>query len=332
MKKLLVLVLLGALVASCAPKFKINGFVDGLSGTVYLAYVDGKKAIVKDSTTAVNGKFSFEGQLERPIFAQIQDNLKYPVTNFFLENSNIKINGMVLDLDSVKVKGSKENDTYLDAVQDINSVRDIVGYAENMKKHIVSNPDKVWAAYLLCFNLAPSLTYKELRTIANGFNDNVKQSPYVSLALDMANVLEASSAGRKFQDFTAIDSTGTQIKLSSVAGQGKWVLLNFWASWSGSSQNENGYILSAYEKYSDKNFTIFSLSLDNNDFEWKQAIADYSLTWAHVRDLVNFESAAADMYGVTQLPSNVLISPDGTIYARNLMGEGLHATLDNVLK
>lgn len=332
MKKFLVLIFLGAIVASCAPKFEIKGFIDGLSGPVYLSYVEGKKAVVKDSTMAINGKFSFEGQLERPIFAQIHDNLDYPVANFFLENSKIKINGMVLDLDSVKVNGSEENDTYHKAIQNINSVRDMVGYSENMKKHVVSNPDKVWAAYLLFFNLAPSLNYNELRTLADGFDANVKQSPYIALTLERANILEATASGRKFTDFTATDTTGQPIKLSSVAGQGKWVLLNFWASWSGASQNDNGYILNAYEKYNDKGFTIFSLSLDNNDFEWRQAIDDYYLTWTHARDLVQFESAAADLYGVTQVPSNVLISPDGTIYARNVMKEELHAVLENVLK
>ncbi len=123
---------------------------------------------------------------------------------------------------------------------------------------------------------------------------------------------------------------GKMVALSSF--KGKYVLLDFWASWCGPCRGENPNVVAAYEKFKDKNFTVFSVSLDNNKDAWEKAIKDDGLSWTQVSDLKGWSSAAAHLYGVQSIPSNFLIDPKGKIIARNLRGDRLEDALQDALK
>lgn len=126
------------------------------------------------------------------------------------------------------------------------------------------------------------------------------------------------------------DTSGKIVALSSL--RGKYVLLDFWASWCGPCRAENPNVLEAYKKYKNKNFTILAVSLDNVRAKWLEAVHHDALLWQQVSDLKGWQSSAASKYGVHAIPSNFLLDPKGVIIAKNLRGPQLESKLEEVLK
>jgi thiol-disulfide isomerase/thioredoxin len=131
-------------------------------------------------------------------------------------------------------------------------------------------------------------------------------------------------------DFSAATPDGKIVSLSSF--KGKYVLVDFWASWCGPCRKENPTVLAAYKQFSDKNFDILSVSLDDDKAAWIQAIDDDGLTWTHISELKKWQSVIARQYQVNAIPSNFLINPDGYIIAKNLQGDALEQKLMEVLE
>ena len=139
---------------------------------------------------------------------------------------------------------------------------------------------------------------------------------------------EPNEIGDKAPDLTLMDTAGKKITLSSL--QGKYVLLDFWASWCGPCRAENPNVLAAYKKFQDKNFTILAVSLDNNKAKWIEAVHHDALLWSQVSDLLGWQSPAAAKYGVHGIPMNFLIDPKGVIVAKNLRGPLLEEKLKEI--
>jgi peroxiredoxin len=134
----------------------------------------------------------------------------------------------------------------------------------------------------------------------------------------------------KAPDFTLQDTSGKTIALSSF--KGKYVLVDFWASWCKPCRFENPNVVAAFNQFRDKNFTILGISLDDNKQAWLNAIHTDGLTWNHVSDLKGWESQVAAMYGVQGIPYNFLLDPNGNIIAEDIRGQDLFATLNRFLK
>jgi peroxiredoxin len=136
--------------------------------------------------------------------------------------------------------------------------------------------------------------------------------------------------GKTAPEIKLPDTEGKEVSLSSL--RGKYVLVDFWASWCRPCRDENPNVVEAYNKFRNKNFTVLGVSLDLNKQSWMRAIVNDGLNWTHISDLKQWSSEVVPLYGIQGIPFNVLVSPDGKVIAENLRGRQLHQQLQVSLK
>ena len=169
-------------------------------------------------------------------------------------------------------------------------------------------------------------------TLYNGLKKNVRQSEAGISTKKLIDKYMTVRIGAIAPAFTAPDTSGNNISLKDY--RGRYVLIDFWASWCGPCREENPAVVKAYQLYKDKNFDILSVSLDQSGkrAEWIKAIQKDGLSWQHVSDLKFWDSDVAKLYVIKSIPQNFLIDPKGKIIAKNLRGEALAAKLEEILK
>lgn len=146
--------------------------------------------------------------------------------------------------------------------------------------------------------------------------------------IDMVENMKKLAIGSPAPEIALPDPDGNVVPLSSL--RGKYVLVDFWAKWCGPCRRENPNIVRAYNKYKDKGFTVYGVSLDRTREDWLQGIREDGLTWTHVSDLKFWQSEAARTYNINAIPFSLLLDPNGIIIAKNLRGEALEKKLSEV--
>lgn len=141
---------------------------------------------------------------------------------------------------------------------------------------------------------------------------------------------KATQIGQQALDFTQNDTAGHPVSLKDF--RGRYVLVDFWASWCGPCRGENPNVVAAFQKYHNKNFTVLGVSFDQNKDNWLAAIHKDGLAWTQVSDLQYWNNAVGKIYGIESIPANILVDPNGKIIARNIRGEVLQGTLENIFK
>jgi peroxiredoxin len=174
------------------------------------------------------------------------------------------------------------------------------------------------------------ITADFLEPLFNNLSSELKQSAKGKIVASIIGRIKNTSIGKVAPDFEENNTEEKPVKLSDY--RGKYVLLDFWASWCHPCRDENPLLVKAFEQYKEKKFTIVSVSLDTDRDSWIKAIKEDNLTWAQLCDFGGVHNVAANLYAISSIPQNLLIDPNGEIIAKNLRGQKLTEVLEKILK
>ena len=361
MKNLFYFLMAIVLISACSKPenhFEIRGEMDGISdGWVVLAKVDDNKLQPVDSVMSKNGSFDFEGTIDAPEVYYLQFKTDNKYQSFFLESGSIAISG---NPEKPEITGSENQTIYdqfndslasfdqlmrdismqyreaqmtgnVDIITQLETQFDAVETQVNqyMVDFVKKNPAKAVAPYVVITN-SYNFTLEQLNELRAALDPALQNNKYVTALDETISKQEKVAIGKPAPLFSQADTSGNVVSLNSF--QGKYLLIDFWASWCKPCRGENPNVLSAYLKFHDKNFDILGVSLDRSKDLWLQAIQEDSLIWNHVSDLKYWENEASQLYAVNSIPANFLIDPQGVIIAKDLRGEDLHTKLAELLK
>ena len=341
-------------------KYAISG--TGLEDGAQVLLVDQITGEAIDTAVVANGAFAFEGEAPKDAYLNITSDKSNWSFMLFNDGKPIKVNYADNTL-----KGSKLNNKLAECDAKTDALmQEYNAFMEGLMKLSEEEMDEkeeeydAWIEKLRdCYlgvieenkdNLIPVAFIRTARSLAgpDKFNELVESDapfakhPYV---LDLKKKIEESAArqkaaeekkqaiiGQKFLDLEEPDVDGKMHKLSEYVGKGKWVLVDFWASWCGPCEREMPNVVAAYKKYHKKGFDIVGLSFDREKEPWVKAIKDWDMPWIHLSDIKYWNSLASDVYSVNSIPDNLLIDPEGTVVARCLRGDALEAKLAEIFK
>lgn len=366
----LMLLAQAGLLAQSGNTFRITGQLKNLQAArVYLIYINDNKQVL-DSTTVNNGNYVFTGEVTDGNPAELLDvspmstrPAPRDITKIYLvpesfsithidSFSNTVITGSVVNADFKRFL--EEEKPYqqremamLPAYQaarqakDEATARTIEAQAKIIEKgmhdsvytlFVRNHPQSPLAFYILQLYAQEDPNAPVLRSLFDGLIPAVRGSKAGKDLDEKLTIAAKTSIGSMAMDFTQNDTLDRPVSLSSF--RGKYVLLDFWASWCGPCRLENPNIVSVYAKYHAKGFDILSVSLDRpgDKDKWLKAIHADGLAWTHVSDLQFWDNAVAKEYGVGSIPQNFLIDPQGKIIGKGLRGDELAQKVSEIYK
>ncbi len=350
-----------SILASCSNKgFELSGTITGFSGgTVYLEQRIDKAYIPVDSVSTADGSFTFTGKVDIPDVYYISIPGQGGRSMIFLENSRVNLSVHIDSLYYPVVSGSGVHDEYMDFQDGIEAVdkklnalwaeyqqaeasRDtaIANEIENQMESVYKSVEVIHVSFLdenpssyISPYIVQSLHYEkeadEIEELLAKLDPILDSTTIVGSLTRRVEMMKNVAVGKIAPDFTQNDPNGNPVALSSL--RGNYLLVDFWASWCGPCRRENPNIVAAYEKFHEKGFDVLGVSLDNSRERWLEAIQKDRLTWNHVSELNYWSNTAIPLYGISIIPSNLLLDPDGRIIAKNLEGRDLHVQLEKLL-
>lgn len=346
----------------------IQGFLDGnyKADKVYLVeeeYINGPSKII-DSAKVVDNRYEFKGprvDVPKMYFIKSADpNCLSPITPVFIENGVIRVRANADFFLNREVSGTVNNDLFslynaareygvdsirrvfvidrmihpdkdretqakeFDARTDFLNSRNL-----SLQKNMVETyKDQVFAPFMIYWEMKANLSLDELKAWRQKIDPKLNNHPYTK-QLDEYIRLAAFGVGSVMPNFTLKTPDGKDISLNDF--KGKYVLVDFWASWCGPCLREMPNVVKLYKECKGKNFEIFGVSLDNKKDAWVKAIKANGMKWPQGSDLKGWGSEPARLCNVSAIPFTVLIDPEGEVIAIDLRGEQLHAKVKEVL-
>ncbi len=338
--------------------YLVTGKIKGLKDSTMVFLLDAQGATIAQDYSFAGG-FKFVGHTDEPSFFQIgfigRDN---QFVELFMHNDKVSVEGDVNHLTSATVSGTLLQQDFATYTAIFNPLKERLNYTygkinaekDNKKKDSLINvfntvKSKVIEQSRNFFNSKPGspvstfLLYvvhpifgetNDLESLYESLKPSAKLCIYAKLIEQKIGESKIGAVGTKAVDFVQNDTANNPVSLASF--KGKYVLVDFWASWCRPCRMENPNVLRAYNAFNAKNFTVLGVSLDQQKENWVKAIKDDNLPWMQISDLKGWGNAASQLYKISSIPSNMLIDPNGNIIGKNLRGEELIQKLQEVLK
>lgn len=349
---------------SSSEQFEINGTIAEMdSGYVLISHAEPEgDTMITDTIPVHNNTFIYTGSQNVPAFysLRIKGSRQAPA-RFFVENAKITFSAMKDSLQAANVSGSSSEDMYQNYLRHLEPVRTKMDQWEDQytkanksrneqlvsslektydslseqKKEVISNfvksyPKSIISAWAVSRNFRFNPDPQKLKPLYEALDTSVQSTVYGKEIKQTLDIAEKLQTGNTAPDFTQTNISGDPLSLSDL--RGKYVLIDFWASWCGPCRRENPNVVKAYSQYKNDGFTILGVSLDENKEDWKKAVKKDHLNWHQVSDLKGWKNAVAREYGIYAIPSNILIGPKGKIIAKDLRREKLQNTLAAIFK